>query len=157
MSAASLRCGRSVFFDAGNEALPKVVELLEVVRPDAHLEMSDDELHDEVVRLTREREVRVQEKASTSWASVSRRGLRASATVAGVTSKSKEARFTVTPTLASKSKWARIAQVSARPGVGSCSTPTLVLRMLAGDPAVRFPAGTYWLRRFVGVLVGPAP
>lgn len=66
-----------------------------------------------------------------------------------------EERFGVTPKVAASSKWQRLAQLQRdREWEREYAAARALWR--AGEPAV-FPAGTYWLRRFVGGAVVEQP
>ncbi|PRP90712.1 hypothetical protein ENSA7_82420 [Enhygromyxa salina] len=67
-----------------------------------------------------------------------------------------EKRFTVTPKVAASCKWRRLAQLQ-RDREWEREYACARELWLAGDSAVVFPAGTYWLRRFAGVTVAPHP
>ncbi len=64
-------------------------------------------------------------------------------------------RFKVTPKVASSNEWLKLAELQ-RDREWERQYAAARERMLAGEPAV-FPAGTYWLRRFVGVEVAEQP
>lgn len=67
-----------------------------------------------------------------------------------------EERFQQTPKVATGSRWLRLAQLQ-RDREWEREYAVARERWLAGDAAVVFPAGTYWLRRFAGVAVAEHP
>lgn len=144
----------SVFFDADNDNLPDVATVV-IVRPDVHRDRTDDELFAELRQQTRTREVRKQDELRA----VSQRFLGERRILRQKWTRSpgaREARFTTTPTLKSRSKWARIAQIQ-RDRAWEARYAEARGRFLDGENDTQFPWGTYWLHRFVGVVVGPAP
>lgn len=142
------------FFDAGNDALPDVATVT-VTRPAVFLELSDEQLHTTLVQQTRDLEVRAQQRLRAEG-----RRFLGEARVCRQrwwdSPRSREARFSVAPSLSARSKWTRRAFLQ-RDREWEADYADARERMLAGDAAVRFPVGTYWLRRFVGVLVAPVP
>lgn len=143
----------SVFFDAGGK-LPDLA-VVTVTRPDIHSEMSDAALYAELVARTRDRETEKQLEMRRSGrrflgeARVLRQRWRDSP-------RSREARFTGTPTLSAKNRWARAAQLR-RDRRWEAAYSAAREQLIGGDLAAVFPAGTYWLRRFVGVSVALGP
>ena len=143
-----------VFFDAANDELPDAVMLV-VTRPKILPELSDEQLHADLERETRAREVAKQDelrqagKRFLGEARVQRQRW-------AETPRSREARFTRTPTRSSANKWARIA-AAQQDRTWQAAYAAARERLLAGVREVLFPFGSYWVCRFAGVRTAPAP
>lgn len=143
----------AIFFDA-NGSLPDTA-VVTITRPDIYSEMSDSELYAELVTRTRglEKAAQIEMRRGPGRFLGESRVLRQSWRDSP---RSREDRFTQTPTLSARSKWTRVAQLR-RDREWEAAYALAREQMLAGDFAVVFPAGTYWLRRFVGVNVALGP
>ncbi len=143
-----------VFFDPANDELPDAATLV-LTRPEVLLELSDGQLHTDLERLTRAREVAKQDQ-------LRRAGKRflGEARVArqrwSETPWSRETRFTRTPTRASTNRWARIAAAQLD-RAWQAAYAFARERLLAGGRAVLFPFGSYWVCRFAGARAAQAP
>lgn len=141
------------FFDPNNNSLPQTA-LLRLVRPAIELELSDDELHGKLMVEVRRREVEMQREMRAKG----RRFLgecRILRQKWNLSSRSREKRFELNPTFASKNKWARIAQVQ-RDRDWEARYAAAMDALLGGARDVLFPAGSYWMRLFAGARVSAA-
>jgi putative transposase len=135
-------------FDEDGE-MPSTASLT-LTRPAIFLELDDDELFErleqEVLRREREHqaEFRRQGRRFMGPDKLAKRRWNSAA-------KSYEERFKVAPRVASSCKWLRLAQLQRNREWEREYAAAREL-MLAGLPVV-FPAGTYWLKHFVGVEV----
>jgi len=143
-----------VFFDAANDELPDMV-MLAVTRPEVFLELSDEQLHAELSRQARVREMAKQDlfrqtgKRFLGEARVGRQRWTE-------TPRSREARFRRIPTRTSTNKWARIAAAQQdRVWQGAYAVARELF--LAGIREVLFPFGSYWVCRFAGAQTAPVP
>ncbi len=142
------------FFDPTNDELPNAVTL-RLTRPKVLLGLSDELLHVELERETRAREVAKQDqlrqagKRFLGEARVQRQQWTENP-------RSRETRFTRTPTRASANKWARIA-AAQQDRVWRTAYAAARERFLAGSREVFFPFGSYWLCRFAGAQATLAP
>jgi putative transposase len=133
--------------------MPETVELT-LVRPHVFEELSDDELYERLEAEVRQVEREVQaEFRRTSRRFVGLEKLRA--VRHDRVPSSFEARFKVTPKVASSCRWRRLAQMQ-RDREWERQYALARARLLAGGDAV-FPAGTYLLRRLARVAVAEQP
>ena len=142
-----------VFFDADNAEMPEKVEV-EIARPDVCPDLSDAKLYDALVQRVREREQAAHRRARKEH----RRFLgeqRVRRQKWHRWPKSPEERFTATPTISSRSKWARIAATQRNVEWEREYGLAYEARLRGED--VEFPYGTYALRRFAGVRVSGPP
>jgi hypothetical protein len=142
------------FFDEHNsEKLPEVVEV-HIVRPDIFPELDDDALFQKFMDQVAEREKVKQAKLSRvgkrfmGEKKVCRQAWRRQPVSA-------EDRYTLTPKVSSRSKWARIARLQ-RNREWEDRYAEAYEAHLAKKRAV-FPEGTYWLQRFAAVDVACGP
>jgi hypothetical protein len=136
------------FFDAKGD-MPEEVSLT-LARPPIFPELDDDALYDKLIAQVRAHEVELQHDIRSKGRRFM--GLRKLANQAwNRAPKSFEERFTVTPKYAASSKWLVLAELQRdRDWERRYADARALLR--AGMAAV-FPAGTYWLWRFAGVVV----
>lgn len=129
--------------------MPEVVELV-LYRPRVLEDLHDDALYERLVADVREAE----QKAQAELRAKGRRfmGLRKLGKQSWrQVPTSSEARFVIAPRVAASSKWLRLAQLQ-RDRAWERAYAAARKLWLAGEQAI-FPAGTYWLRRFAGVVV----
>ncbi|PRP99355.1 hypothetical protein [Enhygromyxa salina] len=139
---------RPAFFDEDGD-MPEEVSLT-LVRPGIFSQLDDDELYDKLMDAVRERELEIQR----SMRRHSRRfmGLPKLAKQHwSRAAKSFEERFKIKPKHAASSEGQLLREL-ARNREWEREYAAARELLLAGKPAV-FPAGTYWMRRFVGVEV----
>jgi REP element-mobilizing transposase RayT len=141
------------FYDPDNEDVPEYVDLV-LTRPDIFPELSDDELHDLIMKKVRERELEIHEELAKSPGRImgpaklrKQRWSRAA--------RSFEERFNLTPKVASTCKWIRIARLQ-RKAEWDLEYAIARAALLRGENPI-FPYGTYWMRHFAGVRVAAAP
>jgi hypothetical protein len=128
---------------------------LELHRPPGFDHLDDDEL---AALLRQQIEAREQAARDAARAAgkpfLGRRAVLAQSRSAYPTSS--EARFTLRPTVACKSKWTRIARLQEDRAWLERYQHALA-RHRAGDPAVLFPFGTWKLRVYYSLPCGPPP
>ena len=140
------------FFDESGH-MPETAELI-LVRPRVLEDLDDDDLYERLTAGIREAERAVQAELRANGRRFM--GLRKLAKQGWrQVPKSFEERFRVTPRVAASSKWLRLAQLQ-RDRAWERAYAVARELWLAGEPA-EFPIGTYWLRRFAGVVVASAP
>jgi putative transposase len=141
------------FFDENNSDMPDIIEV-RLSRPPIFLELSDDELYEKLMECVyaREREIQREVKAK-SQRFMGERKLRKQKW--NSPPRSRPDRFTVTPKVVASSKWARLAQLQ-RDRDWEHEYAEARQRHGQGSDVV-FPAGTYWMRRYMGVRVATAP
>jgi hypothetical protein len=142
------------FFDEDNETkLPDAVEI-QIERPDIFPELDDDALFEKFMEQVAEREKAKQGK-------LRRLGKRfmGEQKVRNQAWRRKpvkeEDRYTVTPKVSSRSKWARIARLQRNREWEDRYAEAYEAHL--AKKRVAFPEGTYWLRRFAGVEVACGP
>jgi putative transposase len=138
------------FFDATGK-MPEQVSLT-LVRPPILLELDGDGLHDLLMAKVRAREVEIQREIRdqgrrfVGLCKLARQHWNRAP-------QSFEERFTVAPKHAASSKWLVLAELQRdREWERLYAVARALLR--GGERAV-FPLGTYWMRCFAGVAVGP--
>ena len=141
------------FFSADNDDLPEYVDL-RLDRPDILPDLTDEELHDLLMRKVREKEQAFQ-------AEMRRDGRR----FMGETKlrrqhwnrspRSREDRFTTKPRVAASSKWVRLAQLQRDRDWEHLYAKARADFAAGLDPV--FPEGTYWMRVHAHVKVANAP
>ena len=144
----------SVFFDGANDELPDAVTLV-VTRPQVLSELSDEQLHAELERETRTREVAKHDQlrqAGKRFLGEARVGRQRWTD----TPQTREARFTRTPTRRSANKWARIATAQLDRAWQAAYAAAREM-FLVGGREVLFPFGSYWVCRFAGAQAAPSP
>ena len=142
-----------IFFDADNSAMPDQVEI-EIKRPAISTDLSDVELYDALVERVREHEQEAAREARREH----RRFLgeeRVRRQKWYRWPKSPDERFTPTPKLSSRSKWARIAATQRNKEWEREYGMAYEARLRGED--IEFPYGTYALRKFAGVRVAGPP
>jgi putative transposase len=136
------------FFDDRGR-MPEEVTLT-LVRPPIFRELDDDALYERLVTEVRahehelQREIRQKRRKFLGVRKVVQQPWNQAP-------KSFEERFTITPKVAASSKWLVLAELQ-RDREWERQYAAARALLLEGKPAV-FPAGTYWMRRFVGVAV----
>jgi hypothetical protein len=134
------------FFDEGGQ-MPEEVTLT-LVRPPIFRELDDDALYQRLAAEVRAHELELQREHRQKGRRFM--GLRKLGRQAwNQAPKSFEERFTITPKVAAASRWLVLAELQ-RDREWERQYAAARALLLEGKPAV-FPAGTYWLRRFVGV------
>ena len=138
------------FYDPDNPKLPDYVDIT-LVRPDIFPELSDDELYDLIYEKVHEAELKFQaEVAATKGGRFMGRSKLLKQRW-DRRAKSKEERFTLTPTVASTCKWARIARLQRKEEWEREYADARDAELAGESP--EFPYGTYWMRIFAGVRV----
>lgn len=141
------------FFDPENDELPEVVEL-QLERPNIYPEMSNDELYELLMRKVRAREREIHDELrQKNRRFMGETKLRRQRWYR--TPRSSEDRFRVKPSVASSSKWHRIAQLQ-RDRRWERAYAKARESHRKGE-ATEFPHGTYWMRVHLGVKVANAP
>jgi hypothetical protein len=144
-----LRATRPRFFFAEDSDLPDEVEIHLRIPP----ELGD---HDEIVAEVKRRVEEFEASEAARRAATGRRVLGRNAVMRQswkTSPKSRKPRRGLRPTIAAKNLWARLERIQRnRDFLRDYRTARSA--MLARTP-IPFPAGTYWLRRFVGVEVAP--
>jgi hypothetical protein len=136
------------FFDENGD-MPERVSLT-LVRPPIFSELDDGQLYQRLMDRVRERELAIQrERRAKGRRFMGLIKLRKQGWNQAPVSF--EERFTIAPKVAGSSKWVVLAELQ-RDREWERQYAAAREQLLAGEPAV-FPAGTYWLRRFVGVAV----
>ncbi len=138
-----------IFDDRGQ--LPETVQLT-LTRPPIFAELDDEQLFERLMRAVREAELAAQERLRREH----RRFMGRDKLLKqhwDRTPRSFEARFTVAPSVAGSSKWLVLAELQ-RDRAWERVYAMAREKLIAGIEAV-FPTGTYWLRRFAGVSIGP--
>ena len=141
------------FFNSSGD-MPEEVSLT-LARPRIFAELDDDALYDKLAAAIRAAELRAQSELRAQGRRF--RGARKieKQTWQRAVTRDEE-RFRVRPKVASGSKWLRLAQLQ-RNRMWERAYALAREAWLAGDREAVFPAGTYWLRRFAGVVVGQRP
>ena len=140
------------FFDASG-SMPEEASLT-LTRPPVFKELDDEAFYEKLATAVRAAERKVQAERRGQ----ARRfmGLEKLATQSwNQAATTFEDRFQCAPKVAASSKWLRLAQLQ-RDRDWEREYAAARGLWLRGRPA-EFPAGTYWLRRFAGVVVGRAP
>lgn len=139
----------SWFFDPSNGEIPDSVSIT-LVRPDIFRHLTDDELYDLLMQRVRQRELEIHRKMRKlrrrfvgEHKLCKQRWER--------TSMSYEERFTVTPKVASSSKWLRLAQLQRDREWEAEYAASRAVLLAGGKP--EYPPGTYWMRIHAGVAV----
>ena len=144
-----LRATRPRFFFAEDSELPDEIELHVRIPP----ELGD---HDEIVAEVKHRVEEFERAAAARRAETGQRVLGRNAVMRQswqTSPKSRKPRRGLRPTIAAKRLAARLEEIQNRRDWRRDYRKARKA-MLAGSP-IPFPAGTYWLRRFVGVEVAP--
>ncbi len=142
------------FYDPNNKDIPECVEL-KLVRPDIFRHLTDDELHDLIMRRVRERSIELRAEHRKQGKPRIQGPKKVGRQKWNEPPKTESELFKVKPTVSSRSKWTRIAalqrNVEWERRYAVCRAETIA----GGDP--EYPYGTYWMRRFAGVRVAAAP
>jgi hypothetical protein len=144
-----LRATRPRFFFAEDGDMPEEVELHLRIPP----ELGD---HDEIVAEVKRRVEEFERAAAERRAKTGQRVLGRNAVMRQSWQsmpKSRRPRRGLRPTIAAKNLWARLEQIQTNRDFARDHKKAR-RALLAGTP-IPFPAGTYWMRRFVGVEVAP--
>ncbi len=142
------------FYDPSNEDIPNHVEL-KLVRPDILRHLTDEELHQLILRRVRERSIELRAEHRRQGKSRIKGPKKIGRQKWNEAPKTDAVRFAVTPTVASRSKWTRIAALQRNVEWERKYAASRTERIAGGDP--EYPYGTYWMRRFAGVRVAAAP
>jgi hypothetical protein len=142
------------FFFRPGGTLPEVA-VLRVVRPEAERELTDEEFSALLRRRLEEREAECRREMEESGRAFlgAQRVLEESPFDAP---RSHEPRRGLNPRVAAKDKWRRIERLQRLASFAEAYRAAW-LAFRAGVRDVLFPAGTYWLRRFLGVRCEPLP
>ena len=149
ITGKSLRATRPTFFFAEDSELPDEIELHLRIPP----ELGD---HDEIVAEVKRRVEEFEVAEAARRAATGRRVLGRNAVMRQswqTTPKSRKPRRGLRPTIAAIRLVARLAEIQSRRDWRRDYRKAR-RALLAGTP-IPFPAGTYWLRRFMGVEVAP--
>jgi hypothetical protein len=141
------------FFDPENDAVPNAVEI-RIVRPRIREKLSDDELQAVLDEAVREREL----KAARKMRAQHRRFLgesRIRRQKWNRTASSYNERYTQTPSVSARNKWARIAALQRNADWDAEYARAYEAKRAGKD--VEFPHGTYAMHRFAGARVAQAP
>ncbi len=141
------------FFDAKNPDVPSEVEI-RVVRPGVLKSLTDEEFENRLAEAMHELEAKARRRLREEH----RRFLGEQRILRqrwNQRPKSFDERFTKTPKVSSRSKWARIAALQ-RNAIWEAAYAKAYDARLAGEDS-EFPHGTYALRRFAGVRVAQGP
>ena len=142
------------FYDPKNKDIPDFVEL-KLERPDIFPELSDGELHELIMRRVRERSIALREENRTQKKGRIQGLAKIRRQKWNEPPKTDAEHFTITPTVASRNKWRRIAALQRNAEWEREYAEQR--RALLDNGSPQFPYGTYWLRRFAGVRVAAAP
>ncbi|MCA9698366.1 MAG: hypothetical protein KC431_12630 [Myxococcales bacterium] len=140
------------FFDKGG-SMPARVQLT-LARPRIFNDLDDEKLYKKLEDAIRSRERKIQEQMRQKGRRFMGRSKLAKQRW-NRTPQSHEERFHIKPRVAASNKWLVLAELQRDRDWERAYAEARAL-MLDKKPAV-FPAGTYWLRRFVGVAVAGQP
>ncbi len=142
------------FYDPDNDDIPDFVDLV-LVRPDILRHLTDDELYDLIMRRVRERSIELRADNRRKNKGRIKGPKKLARQKWNEAPKTEVELFAGTPTVASRSKWTRIAALQRKVEWEREYARARAAKAAGGDP--EYPYGTYWMRRFAGVRVAAAP